>query len=222
MKYYQDDIDDLVAEFQRENAPTDRYASFDYCYHYFHPLTSTDLLDDIEKSCLTIGFYLASWGMLRGSSFLLSHSAKYYEPLIKYIAELDKSVWDIDVDDFSDENIKLICAIYKDIKDIIVNNGSSHLTLVTKTLLGVFGFVPAFDQYFGDTFRGIFKGECGFRSVDSKSLTCIRYFYEDNRDVIDRRSSTIFARDFLTGGDSNINYSKAKIIDMYGFSKGPK
>lgn len=222
MKYNQTDISEMVAEFQRENSSTDRYASFDYCYHYFHPSTANNLLREIEKSCLSLGFYLASWGMLRGSSFLLNRSVKYYEPLIRYIAGLDASVWDIDVDKYSDKNIRSICTIYREIQRIIVNNGNSHLTLVTKIMLGVFGFIPAYDNFFGNTFRGIFQGICGFRSVNHKSLNCIRQFYDDNKKEIDQYSSEIYVKEFITGNSIGITYTKAKIIDMYGFTKGLK
>jgi hypothetical protein len=222
MKYYQTDISKMVAEFQLENSPTDRYASFDYCYHYFHPTTANDLLGEIEKSCLSLGFYLASWGMLRGSSFLLNKSVKYYEPLIRFIAGLDYSVWDIDADKYSEENIRTICSIYREIQRIIVNNGNSHLTLVTKIMLGVFGFIPAYDNFFGNTFRNIFQGICGFRSVNQKSLHCIKQFYVDNREEIDKYSSKIYVKEFATENDSGITYTKSKIIDMYGFNKGLK
>lgn len=220
MKYYQHDIPKAVSKFQKTNAPTDRYASFDYCYRYFHPSTAHDLLKDIEKSSLAIGFYLASWGMLRGSSFLLNKSAKHYEPLVAYIANLDKAVWSIDVDSYNEENIRTICTIYNEIKRIIIDNGSTHLTLVTKILLGVFGFIPAYDNYFGNTFRSIFEGKCGFRSVNKKSLDCIRQFYEANKSEIDNHSSKIFVKEFSTGNASNLTYTKSKLIDMYGFTKG--
>jgi hypothetical protein len=220
MEYHRNDVNDRVAAFQRANNPTDRYASFDYCYYYFRQSSPESLLSDMEKSCLVIGFYLASWGMLRGSSFLLNKSIKYYEPLIKYISTLDKEIWNIDVDDYTEENINKICRSYKDIHAIIIDNGNSHLTLVTKILLGVFGFVPAFDNYFSNTFRGMFKDECGFRSLNSKSLECIHRFYEHNKVDIDRLSSQTFVTDFSNGQKTNINYTKSKIIDMYGFIRG--
>lgn len=46
--------------------------------------------------------------MFRGSNFLLNKSVKYYEPLVKYIANTDKSLWNIDVDNYTDENINKI------------------------------------------------------------------------------------------------------------------
>lgn len=214
------DIEKIVNEFKSQSNPDDRYSSFDYCYNYFR--TTGDLTQDIEKSCLALGFYLASWGMLRGSSFLLQKSAKHFEPTIRYIAALDKSVWQIDVDKYSGENIQTIIKIYKDIRLLLINNGNADLTLVTKILLGVFGFIPAFDNYFCNTFRGISGGQCRFRKVNHKSLTVIKEFYEKNKTVIDRLSSETYTIDFITGQKTKINYPMAKIIDMYGFTEGLK
>ena len=92
------------------------------------------------------------------------------------------------------------------------------MTLITKILLGVFGFIPAFDSYFSDTFRDILDGRCGFRRVNSNSLTCIKDFYDTNKLAIDKLSKETFTTDFLTGQKTTINYPKAKIIDMYGFT----
>ena len=56
------DIELVVNKFKSQLNPNDRYTSFDYCYNYFK--TTKDLTKDFEKSCLMLGFYLASWGML--------------------------------------------------------------------------------------------------------------------------------------------------------------
>ena len=88
-------------------------------------------------------------------------------------------------------------------------------------MLGVFGFIPAFDNYFGNTFRGIFN-DCGFRSINYKSLDCIQQFYEHNKEDIDNLASQTFITDFKSGTKTNSQYTKAKIIDMYGFTKGLK
>jgi len=171
---------------------------------------TNDLTQDIEKSCLVLGFYLASWGMFRGSSFLLQKSVKHFESTILYIATLDKSVWDIDVDNYNEKNIDTIIGIYKDIKKLLILNGNSDLTLITKILLGIFGFIPAFDNYFGNSFRAIYGGQCGFRKLNVKSLTFIKAFYDSNKSTIDSLSMETFTTNFTTG----------KIIDMYGFTAG--
>jgi hypothetical protein len=212
------DIELVIEDFKVKSGPNDRYASFDYCYNYFR--STKDLNVDIEKSCLILGFYLASWGMFRGSSFLLQHSVKHFKPTIEYINTLDKSVWLIDVDNYCDDNMKIIVNIYKEIKIRLIPNGNTDLTLITKVLLGVFGFIPAFDTYFCDTFRALSNGQCGFRRVNKISLSYIHNFYQENNYSIDNLSAKTFTTDFLTGGKTKINYPKAKIIDMYGFNSG--
>src|ERR1035437_2167110 len=114
------DIETIVNEFKNDSKPEDRYTSFDYCYNYFR--TTKDLTTDIEKSCLTLGFYLASWGMYRGSSFLPKKSVKHFISTIQYIATLDKSLWEIEVDNYTEENMQTIIKIYKEIKDKLIEN----------------------------------------------------------------------------------------------------
>lgn len=212
------DIEIEVKKFKEKSNPNDRYTSFDYCYNYF--LTEGNLTKDLEKSCLALGFYLASWGMFRGSSLLLQKSVKHFEPIIRYISTLDNSIWKIDVDNYTDQNIQTIITIYKEIKDCLIINGNADLTLITKIMLGVFGFVPAFDNYFCNTFRVIAGRQCGFRRVNTKSLTFIKRFYEANKRTINNLSKQTFTTDFTTERKTNINYPKAKIIDMYGFTVG--
>ena len=63
--------------------PEERYSSFDYCYNYFQEFYEKQKIielansDNLQISCLQIGFYLSSWGMYRGSSFLLQKSLKH-------------------------------------------------------------------------------------------------------------------------------------------------
>ncbi len=213
----QNDIESIINEFNKLNRINDRYSSFDYCYNYFHP-SNRDKIDDKEKSCLVLGFYLASWGMLRGSSVLLSKSIKHYEKTIDYILDCDKSYWSIDVSNYNDENIEKIIEIYRNIREkLIEDKKTTHKTLVTKVLLGVFGIIPAFDNNFITTFKQITNNKCGFSVVNPQSLKYIKKFYDDNKTDIDKIE--IFTKDFTSENDTNIRYSKAKIIDMYGFQK---
>ena len=212
------DIEKNVNLFQSNSKPDDRFTSFDYCYNYFYK--AENLNQDIEKSCLVLGFYLASWGMFRGSSFILQKSVKHFEPTIRYIATLDKSVWDIDVDKYNEGNTKKIIKIYDEIKIRLIHDRNTHLTLITKILLGVFGFIPAFDTYFCNSFRKISDGNPNFRSVNEQSLFFLNSFYNSNKEKIDKLSREIVTTDFLTGEKTKLNYPKAKIIDMYGFTTG--
>jgi hypothetical protein len=72
------DIDANLAAFLQHRTPEARYASFDYCFNYFQEAREsgdTAQLADGEHrmlSCLQLGFFLASWGMMRGSGDLTS------------------------------------------------------------------------------------------------------------------------------------------------------
>jgi hypothetical protein len=74
------DINDNLDAFLCRRSPAARYASFDYCFNYFqeardnHETTRLAHDDRLELSCLHLGFYLASWGMMRGSGGLHGHS----------------------------------------------------------------------------------------------------------------------------------------------------
>jgi hypothetical protein len=160
--------------------------------------------------------YLASWGMYRGSSFLLKEkSLKYYAPLIKEISTF-KKMWTIDVDNYSDDNIGEVIKCYKSIAKWIPERKRA-LTIVTKIMLGIFGCIPAFDDNFCKSFRRFYKKECGFRTVNENSLKKIKGFYSNYRKVINNWSNKIKTIDFTTEKPTKNKYPKAKIIDMIGF-----
>src|SRR5215469_12782004 len=54
--------------------PHHRYRSWEHCYRFFRARTPAALIADKDAAALQLGFYLASWGMYRGSSFLLQHA----------------------------------------------------------------------------------------------------------------------------------------------------
>ena len=61
-----------------------RERSWDFCFNYFQ--SNTKPTRNIELSCLQLGYYLASWGMLRGSSYLFRETnARHYQGAIEVI-----------------------------------------------------------------------------------------------------------------------------------------
>lgn len=169
---------------------------------------------NVQLSCLQIGFYLASWGMLRGSSFLLQKSVKHYEQLISMISKMPKVYWEIDLDSYSDENISRLLDLRKYILGSLGENDEyASTTLVTKIMLGIFGNAPALDDNFCKGF--------GFSKYFSGSLLQkISDFYQTNKEEFDKhRIKTI---DFSTGMETARFYTKAKLIDMVGFIEGLK
>jgi hypothetical protein len=214
----QNDIEEIVGKFTSLCKPEHRYSSFDYCYNYFY--TNDDLTKDMEKSCFELAFYLSSWGMFRGSSFILQKSAKYFVQTIEYINSLENDLWKKDVNNYDDIFIERIIEIYIKLKELVVEGWSRSITLVTKMMLGIFGFVPAYDEYFCRSFRTLTNRKCGFSSFNKESLKMIKCFFDSNEDSINKISNETFTYDFITGNKTKIKYPKAKIIDMYGFSNG--
>ena len=218
----QDDILARVKEFTEVSFLDHRYSSFDYCYNYFRANENDRILEDIEKSCAILGFYLASWGMYRGSSFLLQKSYRYFINLINYISSVDGAIWKIKPDKFIDkESQEMILEIYKKIKENIIEDENQERVLITKIMLGVFGIIPAFDTYFCKAFKEIEPNTSRFTKVNKESLSVIGRFYIDNEYDIVSLSKEIKTKDFITG-KARYQYTAAKIIDMYGFVNGTK
>jgi len=212
------DISGNIREYLTDRSPDKRYSSFDYCYNYFHEFYSQGNIEaiatpsNVQLSCLQLGFYLASWGMLRGSSFLLQKSVKHYEQLISVIAKMPKVYWEIDLDSYSNQNIAMLLDLHKYVFGFLGEKDDyASTTLVTKIMLGVFGNAPALDDNFCKGF--------GFSKYFSGSLLRkISDFYKTNKDEFDKhRIKTI---DFNTGRETDRYYTKAKLIDMVGFVEG--
>ena len=193
--------------------PDARYASFDYCFNFFQSFRESGDLDglvsaeNIQISCLQLGFYLASWGMLRGSAELLQKSARHFIPLIETIASTESSLWEIDADRYTESNIAALLDLARRLR---LANGRMSDILVTKVMLGVFGNVPAFDSNFR---RGF-----GTATFGAKALRKVGAFYKDNADLLDGyRVPTL---DFVTGEPTERLYTRAKVIDMAFFIEG--
>ena len=204
----------------------ERYASYDFCYLYFQTNRGSLGGANMETSCMHLWSYLASWGMLRGSSALLKCSPSILKDLIAYFDDIkDSIVWTIDVDTYTRESKEEILKVYHDIDERIqksiartlgkeTNDVNVSVTLITKIMLGIFGCVPAIDQYFYSSFHKRYKG---FGKLGTKELNCLKKFYDEYKYELD--SFQISVLDF-SGNNTNLLYKKAKLIDMYGFSDG--
>src|SRR5438477_6792950 len=128
--------------FLRRRSPEARYASFDYCFNYFQHARdtqeTTDLArgDRLELSCLHLGFYLASWGMMRGSGGLHRRSLQELVPVVQTIAAEPSISWELDVPGYSETGIEAVLSLSNRIRTAFTVAASP--VLVTKTMLGVF------------------------------------------------------------------------------------
>lgn len=195
-----------------------RDCSYDICYLYFQRNKGHLAGQNLEYSCMQLWSYLASWGMLRGSSALFWCSPAALKPLIIYLDEIsDSPVWDIDVDSYSAKNSKEILRVYARIEKILkskkIMGTTPSITLVTKIMLGIFGCVPAVDQYFYKTFHKLYGG---FGTLREQELTNLEHFYLSHKETIDDIHIPVLDFD---GQETKLTYKKAKLVDMYGFQQ---
>jgi hypothetical protein len=208
------DIEGNINTYLGDRNPTARYASFDYCFNYFQAhrergdVTAIAAGANRQMSCLHLGFYLASWGMLRGSTDLLRRSIRHLIPLVEAVATAPAAMWTIDADSYGEGEWQTLREFARQIRTALPENTSD--ILVTKIMLGVFGCVPAFDTYF--------KKGSGLSLYGYGALRRVARFYRENAEVIDRyRVPTL---DFDTGRPTSRSYTRAKVIDMIFFIEG--
>ncbi|MDN3935685.1 hypothetical protein QWJ39_05095 [Arthrobacter sp. YD4] len=201
---------------------TSRSRSWDYCYNYFqdHPEPTQDL----ERSCLQLGYYLASWGMLRGSTYLFTETnMHHYAKAVRVIENLNPTMRGIDADSYLDPSVHAkIIGAYAELWPKLVPPGVARVTLVGKVMLGVWGCLPSFDTYFRRGFGAMAdrRGEkTAFSSITDRSLTLLGEFHARHSEELSRLSEQYTTLTF-GGGYSNRPLPLAKVIDMYGFQRG--
>jgi hypothetical protein len=207
------DIDANLAAFLVYRTPEARYASFDYCFNHFQEARDSgdtaQLADNDHRklSCLQFGFFLASWGMMRGSGDLYQRSVRDLLPVVEMIAAEPASTWEYDAHCLATHTEEVL-ALSRRVRRAFSLPASD--VLVTKTILGVFGDVPAFDRYFRAGF--------GCQTLCADALLRIGTFYRRHRAAVDAHG--VFTLDFDSGLDTGRRYSRAKIIDMIFFQEG--
>lgn len=208
-------VDCAIHHFLLGRYVDERYASFDFCYLYFQQKHGK-LSSNMDKSCLQLWSYLASWGMLRNSE-LLGKSPACLKPLIKYFDTLLPSDWTMDVPNYpscKDRIYQIYCDIENVLRYQIKMSQKDLCTLITKIMLGVLGCVPAFDRNFRKTFQKLYKG---FNKLNRRDLDNIYAFYKHFSSLL--HSKKINVIDF-NGKQTKYFYTIAKLIDMFGFIVG--
>jgi len=221
-------IDELIDAAQTfyEDARRDengRSRSWEHCYRVFRD-ARTDPSPNYDYLSLHLAFYLASWGMYRGSSFLLQ---KDYKVLVPIVEEVLKSEYDClfgvacaalrdpEVQGSLENLNKYIAKHFEPIRDEVAGRkvpSSVSPVLITKILMGTLGCVPAYDRFFVD---GIKKYKVTTQEYSLKSVLKLVDFYEEHNDHLEE------ARRGMRVGD--LTYPQMKLLDMgfwqIGFEK---
>jgi hypothetical protein len=215
------DIEKNINEYLGDLSDTSRYSSFDYCFNYFQFHREEGRLGDLlhgealQLSCLHLGFYLASWGMLRGSTELIKRSMRTFVPAVEALVSAPHTLWTLDVDGYDSAAIDQILE-FRNRLGAALHEGASDI-LVTKVMLGTMGCVPAFDTRFNRGFRSA-TSDNKRMTFGRKGLQRISDFYRAHSEAIERhRVPTL---DFDTGEPTTRRYTQAKVIDMIFFVEG--
>lgn len=205
------------------NTPDGRYQSWNFCYKHFREIFKKDSLSqkDRQQAALVLAFYLASWGMYRGSSFLLkAYTYTVHIQTIRILHEkrtlLKKSFISTDNETELNELFKLINQLkeyYSDlkkkaIKQEKVSNKNDDIsdTLISKIVMGVSGIIPAYDR----NVKKELKRRKLSQTLSKKCYTDLWKLYKTNEMEI---------KDLH---EEHREYPPMKILDMYLFEKGSK
>lgn len=191
-----------------------RYRSWEHCYLAFYYARSNANVD-VDYLSLQLAFYLASWGMYRGSSFLLQKDYKIHIPVVE---ELLKEQYDPLLGILCSElknsrNQKLLGTLtmflreyYDMVRRSVKSEGTKNEVsdiLITKILMGTLGCVPAYDRYF---VSGLKHQKVAIGTYSTKSVMQLVEFYEKNADRFDELQKKMKV--------SDLHYPQMKILDM--------
>ena len=203
--------------------PNARYLSWEHCYNVFAPyIGKAPTNKDADYLALHLGFYLASWGMYRASSFLFYRDYRVHIPVVKEILKPDYALLrNIKCAKYLSNEDNCFSTLYElsaQITDIYEPVRESYYkekgkrepnrfiseTLITKVLMGVLGCTPAYDQYFILGLKEIIKAkEYGL----PQSMIELTEFYQAHEcEFEDLRA--------YVGELTGMEYTQMKIIDM--------
>jgi hypothetical protein len=202
--------------------PHHRYRSWDHCYSYFQGLAPSSTKKDIDLASLHLAFYLASWGMYRGSSFILWKDYQIHTPTIRLLLEQQyRPLWNLDLNTVRTENAELtsVFSLASRLRQLYVAAGiringiTAHRiptdTLVTKILLGTLACTPAYDRLVVEGMRYINEFSATFSA--GGYWGCIDFF---------RRNLKEFKAAQEQISVHGPRYPPMKLIDMYFWSIG--
>ena len=193
--------------------PHHRYRSWEHCYQFFRAKTQAEIIEQRENAALQLGFYLASWGMYRGSSFLLQHAYTVHLGVVDCLAAQEYSVlWGKDVGSEKEDVtlVPVILAAVEGVREAYKPFGKATDTLVTKVLLGTFGCLPACDRFFIDGFN---RSGFSYSYLNDRFVGRVLGFCNTHLAALRKEQARIEA-----GG--GVRYPLMKLVDMYFWQIG--
>lgn len=199
-------------------SPNNRFCSWEHCYSAFAEKRKEAKQDSVDILVLHLAGYLASWGMYRGSSFLLKQvDYLIHRPVVELLLKPQwDDLWNPSVEYLSRiENSRRVEQLAAEISrtycEIIGREKEVSDTLATKILLGTLGCVPAYDNNFMKAVRAL---KCGIGVFNAASVSALAKFYEQHADAFEPLRASC--------SHGGIEYPPMKVLDMCFFSMGEK
>jgi hypothetical protein len=193
-----------------------RYKSWDNCFQAF------SVAKQSEIQILELAFYLASWGMYRGSSGLLQKNNLIHKGAVDIVfSKSNQKLKCNETTEIKKENIKAILSVKYELAEHYSSIYFTKIadmpkpisptdTLLSKIMLGTLGCVPAYDRYFIDGLKEMKMEHTGFNEA---SLNELFNFIDKNKKEIDQGQKLITAK-------TQRHYPLMKILDMYFWQIG--
>ncbi|NWN50293.1 hypothetical protein HT121_23150 [Pseudomonas sp. MAFF 301514] len=199
-----------------------RLKAWEFLYEYIWDESRprwADLISEeqIDTTALHIGFYLANWGMFRGSSGLLQNSNL---DLMKALAKClftgqGPELFELSLDNFAPGapdlayNQALLDSVLTSMETLATNVSWTD-TLKTKILMGVWGECPALDRFYIAACRDLFPRRAFITTASGKGLTALAGVVEQLN----------LSPPPLKTGRLKLPYPMARVMDMALFQYG--
>lgn len=195
-----------------------RYKSWDNCFKAFSDSKQNEI------QVLELAFYLASWGMYRGSSGLLQKNHLIHKGAVNILfSEKSQKLKCNQTTEIGREDIDVILKIkdelakhYQQDKFKFIRGSelpkpiSPTDTLLSKIMLGTLGCVPAYDRYFVDGLKAMKMKHASF---NESSLLELFNFINNNKYELGAAQKLILSK-------TDNHYPIMKILDMYFWQIG--
>lgn len=191
-----------------------RYRSWEHCYSHFINARQQGT-PDTDYLSLQLAFYLASWGMYRGSSFLLQKDYRIHIPVVQELLNPRYNtlagIECVEYRKIENQNLLKCLNTYLEnyydkvrlqVKENTPKNKLSD-TLITKVLMGTLGCVPAYDRYF---IMGLKDQKVSTGLYNMRSLLKLVDFYEDNKEQLEATRNSLMV--------NGLPYPQMKMLDM--------
>lgn len=196
--------------------PRGSEASWDYCYSWFNKDRRPS--SDDRRDCLELGYYLANWGMFRGSGSFMTTNLAALLPALPVINAHHDAMQRVDLTGTEQEWSKLK-STYDALESALPGNPST--TLVTKVMLGVWGCMPAMDTYVLAGIRQLLDlaGQRGLTTFNRRFYNYLSEFRHAHAGEVDRYREAPLAT-FGTSAVQRTQIPAGKVLDMYFFQLG--